>query len=64
MVPTINRWTGFEAKGGAKACAIIKAPALLDLPWARGLGDVLLAGGAADPGARGHLRPLVLNGLG
>ena len=64
MLPTISRWTWFEAEGGAEACAVIKAPALLDLPRAGGLGDVLLAGRAADAGARGQRRRLVPNGLG
>ncbi len=64
MLPTIHRRTCFEAKGGAEACAIIKAPALLHLPRAGGLGDVLLAGRAADAGARGQRRCLVPNSLG
>lgn len=54
VLPTINRWTWFEAKGGAEARAVIEAPALLDLSRAGGLGDVLLAGRAADIGARGQ----------
>lgn len=61
---TINRRTRFEAQGGAEACAVIEAPALLDLSRARGLGDVLLAGRAADTGARGQRRSLVPNSLG
>lgn len=51
---TINRWAWFEAKRCAEACAVIKAPALLDLPRAGGLWDVLLAGRLADTGARGQ----------
>lgn len=60
---TVNRGTRFEAQGSAEACAVIEAPALLDLSRARGLGDVLLAGRAADAGARGQRRSLVPNGL-
>lgn len=64
VLPTIHRWTWFEAKGGAEACAVIKAPALLDLPWAGGFVYILLAGGTADTGARGQRWCLVPNGLG
>lgn len=64
VVPTIDGWTWFKAEGGAEACAVIKAPALLDLPRACGLGDVLLAGRVADTGARRQRRRLVPNGLG
>lgn len=63
-LPTINRWTWFEAKGGAKACAVIEAPALLDLPWAGGIGHVLLAGGASDAGAGGQWWRPAPNALG
>lgn len=51
---TIDRRARFKAEGGAKARAVVEAPALLDLPRADGLGDVLLAGGASDTGARGQ----------
>lgn len=64
VLPTISRWTWFEAEGGAEACAVVKAPALLDLPGAGGFRDVLLAGRVADTGARGQRRSLVPNGLG
>lgn len=64
VLPTINRWTWFEAKGGAEACAVIKAPALLDLPGAGGFRDVLLIGGVPDTGAGGQRRSLIPNGLG
>lgn len=63
VLHTISRWTWFEAKGGAEACAVIKAPALLDLPRAGSLRDVLLAGRVADTGARRQWRSLVPNGL-
>lgn len=63
-LPTISGWTWFEAKGGAKACAVIEAPALLDLPRAGGFRDILLAGRVADVGARGQRRCLVPNVLG
>lgn len=64
VLPTIDRWTWLEAKGGAEARAVIKAPALLDLPRAGGVRDILLAGRAADAGAWGQWRSLVPNGLG
>lgn len=64
LLPTICRRARFKAKGGTETCAVIKAPALLDLSRAGGLRDVLLAGRAADTGARGQWWRLVPNGLG
>ena len=64
VLPTIGRWTWLEAKGGAEARAVIKAPALLDLPRAGGVGDILLAWRVAHAGARGQRRSLIPNGLG
>lgn len=60
---TICGWTRLQPKGRSEAGAVVEAPALLDLPRARGVGDVLLAGGAADIGARGQWRSLAPDGL-
>lgn len=57
-INTISRRTRLQPKGRSKAGAVVEAPALLDLPRARGVGDVLLAGGAAHVGARGQRRSL------
>lgn len=54
VLPTVSRWTRLEAEGGAETRAVVKAPALLDLPRAGGFRDVLLAGRVADAGARGQ----------
>lgn len=64
MLPTISRWTRLEPEGGAETCAVVEAPALLDLPRAGGFRDVLLTGRVADAGARGQRGSLVPNGLG
>lgn len=55
---TFGRRTRLQPKGRSEAGAVVEAPALLDLPRARGVGDVLLAGGAAHVGARGQRRSL------
>lgn len=62
-INTFGRWTRLQPKGRSEAGAVVEAPALLDLPRARGVGDVLLAGGAAHVGARGQWRSLAPDGL-
>lgn len=60
---TFGRRTRLQPKGRSEAGAVVEAPALLDLPRARGVGDVLLAGGTAHVGARGQRRSLAPDGL-
>lgn len=61
---TISRRTRLQPKGRSEACAVVEAPALLDLPRARAVGHVLLARGAPHVGARRQRRSLAPDGLG
>lgn len=61
---TISRRTRLQPKGRSEACAVVEAPALLDLPRARAVRHVLLARGAPHVGARRQRRSLAPDGLG
>lgn len=63
-INTISGRTRLQPKRRSEAGAVVEAPALLDLPGARGVGHVLLAGGVANAGAGGQRRGLAPDGLG
>lgn len=63
VINTISRRTWLEPKGRSEACAVIKAPALLDLPRARAVGHVILAWGVPHVGAWRQRRSLAPDGL-
>lgn len=63
-IDTVSRRTWLQPKGRSEACAVVKAPALLDLPGARAVGHVLLARGAPHVGAWRQRRSLAPHGLG
>lgn len=63
LINTVSRRTRLQPKGRSEARAVVKAPALLDLPRARAVGHVLLARGAPHAGARRQRRSLAPDGL-
>lgn len=63
LINTISRRTRLQPKGRSEACAVVKAPALLDLPRARAVGHVLLVRGVPHIGAWRQRRSLAPDGL-